>query len=1286
MDYESSDFSDILGSNTLPVRQQPPAKWSGFSKTAFFFVLLLAAYVGAVRAWDALLKWREKSYRLSMRRQHGIPDNDHRPFNVAYAAVLRARREEEVANNRVHRVDVDELYAEADRRAAPVESDIRQRNPYRTSEPAWPSNVPVNGLPGRFNPLAPDNRYMASSSGLPPSSSYTTNFAERYNPKPNPAPAAPVVRFADEIQTTSSSRRGSLNNVNNHNSSPRKHQKRALEEYDVEPGVPENPKKTRVEGDEFIDGDEDAEWLPRQKRGEKRVMREDDLDEEDEGASPPGRRMRGKRARKVALEQQDVFMASDDNADDDMDVDNEEWRESRAAIARGKKRDAGSSFGGEEEAEGSEQAQKTKRKRRARKSDGVTQVPSRGQKRDRDVDEGSDAEASPGTPARNTRKTKKRGKKSKEVQDEDEEGSVDEGSVSKGKGRPIGDQWESNGVLYKIGPNGQRLRQALVKKAARRFTMPLDSQHPDRNANLEVCIETWLTEEEYKDLKSQHLLAWQDSPKGTQEPESMPSTPAAPEAPATPTPTVAKGKNLLWDSPASPFPVFAPSPAVDKEQLRPKAHFRQSIAADVGMRVNPFDKANALHVGAELATKTGLRNGRRVVAVRETGANASGLADSTNSIAAPPLRRTFSKWEKQDLEAKAMMKMREANQAKVKERELKERLEKEKKEREATAAAAAAAPIPTISLTKPPTEASKPPAISFAPPTPIPGAAPSSGASTPSFTLGGSTPVAAPTQKAVTFAPPPDKPQPPNLFTPVAPAGGAAPTSSIPNPFAKPALPQSAPAPAPAPAAANSNPFAPSAATPASNPFAPSPSGPSASSNNNSAATTSKPSFSFSPAAGGATTTKTSMFAPSAGAKPSVPAASSNNASGAPSFSFAPPAAAAQQQNPSQAQTQSSGAGSLLSRMGVPAPAQTTASNPTRPDAAPPTFSFKPAEKSSPFGAPAQQQQAKPAESAFSFKPAAPATTSAFAPPAQQQQQQQQQQQPASGAPKFTFAAAKPPAAPSTTSSSLTGALGTSDAKPAPTPSGSAFSFAKPAAPAPEKQQTQTATFNFSPSGAPGAGFGAGFGANAATPAPTPGAAPGEGEKKPTGFGFNFGATGGATTSAFGGSGFGGAGNNTAAATAPSSAFGGGAKPQSAFGGFGGAAKPAEETAKMTTPAFGAPAATTTTTNPTPAPAFSFGFGGANNNTASTTPAASPAAAATSNPFGGKPSAFGSSITPAGSPFGTPSAFGSKPAAGSVFGAGASPFGTPPATGASSPFGNPGAGTPSAFGFGTAQK
>ena len=31
-----------------------------------------------------------------MRRKYGIPDTDHRPFNVAHAAVLRARQEREV--------------------------------------------------------------------------------------------------------------------------------------------------------------------------------------------------------------------------------------------------------------------------------------------------------------------------------------------------------------------------------------------------------------------------------------------------------------------------------------------------------------------------------------------------------------------------------------------------------------------------------------------------------------------------------------------------------------------------------------------------------------------------------------------------------------------------------------------------------------------------------------------------------------------------------------------------------------------------------------------------------------------------------------------------------------------------------------------------------------------------------------------------------------------------------------------------------------------------------------
>ncbi|KAK7062085.1 hypothetical protein R3P38DRAFT_2833343 [Favolaschia claudopus] len=1260
MDYESSD---ILGANTLPVRTPSSMNGSGYLKITICLVVLLGVYVAAVRGWTELLKWREKSYRLSMRRQHGIPDSDHRPFNVAYAAVLRARREEEVANNRV---DVDELYAEADRRAAPVDSDIRQRkNMYRISPPTWTKGA-VSGLPGRHNALAPDNRFAAPSSGLPASSSFQTNFAERYNP--NPAPSAHVVRFADEIQDASLPRRGSATNLT---ASPRKQQKRALEDYEVESDVAELPKKTRVEGDELIDGDEDAEWsLPRQ-RGEKRVLHDEDFeedvaDEEDENVAR-GRRARGKRARKVR-ENPDVFMTSDDGADE-MDVD---ATESPAYTVRGKKRDAVSSFEGEEDDE--EQAKKTKRKRRS--SGKIKSAPapssSRGQKRDRDGEEEEGSEGEDGTPATSkgsSRKTKKRGKKTKEVREDDDE---EAGDASKGKARAIGDQWESNGVLYKIGANGQRLRQALVKKAARRFTMPMDSQHPDKTANLEVCIETWLTEEEYKDLKSRHLLAWQDSPKGTQEPESNPPTPAA-EMPSTPTPA-ARGKNLLWDSPASPFPVFAPSPA-EKEQHRPQTHFRQSIATDVGMRVNPFDKANALHVGAE-AGKSGLRNGRRVGAGRDAGSPAlPGLADSTNSVAAqvPAARRTFSKWEKQDLEAKAMMKMREANQAKQKEKELKERLEREKKE------AAAVPAIPRISLT--PAEPAKPPAISFTPSTS------SAAPQVPSFSLAPSTPAAEPSKALSAPSAPADKPQQPatNLFAP--PASADKPQQSIPNFFSAPAAPQSASTPAP---------------TPAQNPFAPKP--PASQQQQPSSAPAPKPATSWAPAPApapanpGATTTQTtpSFWMSEAEAKANAErnagpatlitaemrraeeaekaaalAAANARTGGTPLFSF--------KQAPAPAAAPGS---SLLSRMAPTPAAPAPAPKPAETTAAP-KFSFMnnkpagdPAKPSpSPFAAP-QQQQAEPAKSPFSFKPVeqqqqqAAKPASVFAPQAQAQTQAPTAN-PAGAvtAPKFNFAfAAKPAAAAAaastTSSSSLTNALGPNTNTPA--------------APAstPAATTTTAPAFSFAPPKPAGDKPAFGFTAPSAT-------ANAEGEKKSV-FAFNSGGAGTSGPSAFGPS---------SGATTPSP-FASGLQANPAM--FGATSSPSATPAA--TPAasvFGTPtpkpaeASTgTTPAAPTPAPGFNFAFGGNNTASTSTTPAGTP----TANPFAVKPPVFGAPSTtsvfgkPAGgegagttTPQGSPFAFGSKPVS-------PSPFGAPAAAGAPSVFGstatNAGTLTPSAFGFG----
>ncbi|KAF9555350.1 hypothetical protein CPC08DRAFT_134987 [Agrocybe pediades] len=184
-----------------------------------------------------------------------------------------------------------------------------------------------------------------------------------------------------------------------------------------------------------------------------------------------------------------------------MDVDDEEMDELAPlkSSTRGRKRDraeAGSTFGGDEdrsdvEVEGDEKTRK-RRKRRTivkRKTGG---------KRD---EEHFSEEESP----------IKKGKGSPEQSVSDI--SMDDSAASvRSKGRNIGDEWETNGIKYKIGPNGQRLRQALVKKARQKFNMPQDSQHPDRDQHFNIYIETWLTEEEYKEAKKQRILAWQDSP------------------------------------------------------------------------------------------------------------------------------------------------------------------------------------------------------------------------------------------------------------------------------------------------------------------------------------------------------------------------------------------------------------------------------------------------------------------------------------------------------------------------------------------------------------------------------------------------------------------------------------------------------------------------------------------------------------------------------------------------------------------------------------------------------
>jgi hypothetical protein len=236
-------------------------------------------------------------------------------------------------------------------------------------------------------------------------------------------------------------------------------------------------KKSKVEGHELIDGDEDAEFEEfAPKRGSKRSMREEEDVEEVTGS----KKSRGKRARKVSHEKKR-------QVDHSMDVDDDEEADEITELKstnRGKKRDraeAGSTFGGDDDESASEieEGDSSKARRRRRKRRTVAKRKSeatflRGKKRDRDGEQDvSDHESVESSPDAKTSR-KKRGRRSSHLEQltSKSDVSMDESTTSsKGKVRKIGDEWESNGIKYKIGPNYQRLRQALVRKARQKFVM-----------------------------------------------------------------------------------------------------------------------------------------------------------------------------------------------------------------------------------------------------------------------------------------------------------------------------------------------------------------------------------------------------------------------------------------------------------------------------------------------------------------------------------------------------------------------------------------------------------------------------------------------------------------------------------------------------------------------------------------------------------------------------------------------------------------------------------------------
>ena len=306
----------------------------------------------------------------------------------------------------------------------------------------------------------------------------STKFINHYVPR------QPIVHSAQASSSTAPARPLTRQSVLRHLedlTSDNEGKKRSLDEQEDDE---HEFKKSRLDGEELIDGDEDAEFYDigntAPKRGSKRGFGEEEEEEIEEVSET--KKSRGKRARKVSQEKIRQSHVIDDN----MDIDDEELDEVTELRSRaGKKRDraeAGSTFGGDDEesevepeSEDDIKARRRRRKRRTvakRKSEASD---TRGKKRDRDSDnERSDQESEDASQGKVSRK--KRGKRGSDRHDKDHDLrsdiSMDESNASvRGKIRVIGEEWESNGIKYKVGPNGQRLRLTLVKQARQKFIM-----------------------------------------------------------------------------------------------------------------------------------------------------------------------------------------------------------------------------------------------------------------------------------------------------------------------------------------------------------------------------------------------------------------------------------------------------------------------------------------------------------------------------------------------------------------------------------------------------------------------------------------------------------------------------------------------------------------------------------------------------------------------------------------------------------------------------------------------
>ena len=292
------------------------------------------------------------------------------------------------------------------------------------------------------------------------------DFADRYNPSPRRRVAIPDTPPVEKPPVRRASRKEPVTNLDDNEES----RKRSFEdESDVEH---ETIKKSRIDGDELIDRDEQADWYAQYSDRPSRRVSDESLDRQPGGNHAY---MNGQERSKCVGELRDEDHEPLDEAMEGIDED--EVSELKA-VARGKKRDraeAGSTFGGDDEEDIRNGRASHHRKRRTILRRRL-EIPARGQKRDREAEslesegEGGDSETSRRRARRSSKK--KRGKKA--ASDEVSEISVEDSRVSKDPlcgGRRVGDDWEADGVQYKVGDKGERLRLTLVKKARNKYHM-----------------------------------------------------------------------------------------------------------------------------------------------------------------------------------------------------------------------------------------------------------------------------------------------------------------------------------------------------------------------------------------------------------------------------------------------------------------------------------------------------------------------------------------------------------------------------------------------------------------------------------------------------------------------------------------------------------------------------------------------------------------------------------------------------------------------------------------------